>query len=288
MDLKRLVNRVKIKLSRMEDWSGDWVHFSDSEIVNMNPNQFHQDPLGVYLFPKEFKTEGQGWKEKKFKYHVKFKGGRVLDFEDISLDKSKEIVTSMISDKKKRDVFLEEIESSKNPRYRFYELVRQNFMGSPAKFNKALRDLGYDAVFDDTKTIHPSEIQLIILNPSKIRVTGVDIQKSGSGYKEVEEVTKKLKSFLEEYGEVSVDKTKKGKGNEVYSRVRVKKNKDEAVWVVSTWFFRKVLQGVSINLSYDTKGLTSQVSWGGHVDESLDTEDAFKVVKKAMDKIFKE
>lgn len=288
MKLYKLIEKVKVKLSRMEDWSGDWVHFSDSEIVNMNPNQFHQDPLGVYLFPKEFKTEGQGWKEKKFKYHIKFKGGKVLDFADISLAKSKEIVSTMISDNKKRDVFLEEIENSKNQRYRFYELVRQHFMGSPAKFNKALRDLGYDAVFDDTKTIHPSEIQLIVLNPSKIKVTGVDIQKSGSGYKEVEEVTKKLKNFLEDYGDVSFEKTKKDKKDGVLSRVRVKKNKVEAVWVVSPWIFRKVLQGVSVNLSYDTKGLTSQVSWGGHTDESLDTKEVFKVVKKAMDKIFKE
>lgn len=289
MDKTELIKKVKIKLSRMEDWSGDWVHYSNLEIVNMNPKQFHQDPLGVYLFPKEFNTEGTNWKEKKFKYSVKFKGGKVLDFQDIDLKKAKEITSEMISDKKKRDVFLEEIDNSKNPRYQFYELVRQNFMGSPAKFNKALRDIGYSAVFDDTKTIHSSEVQLIVLDPSKLKVTGVEILKSGSGYKEVEEVTKKLKEFLKDYGSVSTEKTKKKKkGEDVFSRVIVEKDKKEAVWSVTTWFFRKVLQGVAIHLDYDTEGLFHERSWGGHVNESLDPKDALKDVKRAMDKIFKQ
>jgi len=287
VDILRVIQLVKKKIARMEDWSGDWVHYSNAEIVNMNPKQFHQDPLGVYLFPKEFKTEGTTWKEKKYKYLVKFKGGKVLDFSDIDIKKAKEITSKVISEEKKRDVFLEEIDNSKNPRYRFYELVRQNFMGIPAKFNKALRDMGYDAVFDDTKTIHSSEVQLIVLNPSKIKVTSVEIQKNGSGYKEVEAISKKLENFLKDYGDVSLGKLKKNKEKDVFVRLEVSKGNIEVTWSVTTWFFRKVLQGVSVHLDYDSNGLYHNRSFGGHVDETLDTTHAFKDVKYVMEKLFK-
>jgi len=270
----------------MEDWSGEWTHYSNIQIVSMNPKQFHQDPLGIYFFPKEYKTQG-GWKEKTYKYTAKFKGGKVLDFADIDIKKAKDITSKVVTDSKKRDVFLEEIDKSKNPIHRFYELVRQNFMGSPAKFNKVLRELGYDAVFDDTKTIHPSEVQLIVLNPSKIKVTDLEIQKSGSGYKDVLSVSKKLKDFLKDYGEVVDEKPKKTKDNNVSARITVKKGDDKAVWSVTTWFFRKVLQGVSIHLNFDSEMMFTKRSYGGHVDETQDISPPLKDVKHVMDTVFK-
>jgi hypothetical protein len=59
--------------SSLDQWSGRWVHYSDVNKLGINPKQFHQDVMGIYFFPEEFKTSGTIWQKMKYKFTVDIK-----------------------------------------------------------------------------------------------------------------------------------------------------------------------------------------------------------------------
>src|SRR5258708_4794494 len=68
-----------IIIESLKDWEGDWVHYSDESYMKINPQPFHQDPAGIYLFPEKFQPHFN-WPEEKYKFIVRLKPGlRVLD-----------------------------------------------------------------------------------------------------------------------------------------------------------------------------------------------------------------
>jgi len=201
---EKVTSRYLIRAS-LQDWSGEWVHYSDVNKLGVYPGQFHRDPAGVYLFPKEFKTSGTCWKGKKYKFTVKVKeGAKILDLSKLSKTDLENIL-------KKLDIpntAEEEINAD-----RFWDVLRNyytNKLNSPGAWNKALRSLGYDAIFDDTDSIHVSEVQLVALTPAVLKILDVQTQNIKRGqYDRMKTHLDLLAKDLAPYGETKIDLKKK-------------------------------------------------------------------------------
>jgi len=93
------------------------------------------------------------------------------------------------------------------------QIWNSGYMTSQAKLNKNLRNLGYDAIFDDTKSIHSAEVQLVVLDPRNVKVIE-RVDSSGSGYKEIVMVMDHIVKMAKEQGyKVIVEKPKLKKGD---------------------------------------------------------------------------
>jgi hypothetical protein len=203
---------MKTNIKKIEaeykNWLGNWIHFSKAPYLKINPSQFHNDPSGIYLFPESFEPVGH-WDTYPYKFVVEVPSSlRVLDLAKMSRQQAIDFVEHHLGpldedDKKK-------LETVENYQDRVWEMVwnSSKFLGKPAKWNKALRDLGYDAVFDDTGSIHNSEVQLIVLDPRKIKIVQM-ITQSDSGYEDVLFVMEHVVRYLKPHGKVEVSVPKK-------------------------------------------------------------------------------
>lgn len=234
----------------LSDWSGEWVHYSKTPMMSINPNPFHHDPLGIYFFPKEFETKG-GWSEEyPYKFSAKIDpSAKILDLSNISQEYLEKILQ-----KASPEVFNDyenyvEQYPPKNMHKRVdmaWEMLSAYYtyksgMGKIlASFNKLFREMGYDAIFDDTGSIHSYEVQLLVLNPRIIKLIGMET-KSGSGFNEVTMLVDMIVDECKKYGEVSASQPKKINYNDwgkiistIKSTVKVE-NKDKiATFTIST------------------------------------------------------
>lgn len=199
-------------LASYSDWSGEWVHYSNINKIGINPQQFHMDLAGVYLFPKEFKTRGTLWREKKFKFTVKISGNaKVLDLSKLSENDLQELLDKLNikpfpNHPLNADTFWDTLQN-------YYCLRDKKNVG---KWNGDFRRLGYDAVFDDTGSIHTAEVQLVVLNPKIIKIIDVETQSIKRGqFDRIQKASDYLVSLLKPYGKVEVDIKKK---MELYSK----------------------------------------------------------------------
>ena len=213
-----LTNGLKESLSY---WSGLWVHYSNHPMITINPKQFHQDPAGIYFFPEEFDTNGI-WHKYEYKYVAKIKpDANILDLSNVSKEHIIEILKKASPDVYTK--FLAHLEMyppandykfvdaawEKLVAYYSYESGNGRILSS---FNKLFRSFGYDAIFDDTKSVHIAEVQLIVLNPSIIKL--VDVQKrKGTGFYDMQNLLKMVVDECEKYGVVEVSPPKKTKTN---------------------------------------------------------------------------
>lgn len=230
--LIRSLHRV---LASFESWSGRWVHYTDVNKLGINPSQFHADVAGLYFFPEEHKTSGTLWKKKKYKISVTvLPNAKVLDLSKLTSANMKEILSKL-------EILAEPKDSDD-----FWEILKNSFTLSPklsrlsgsVKWNKAFRQLGYDAIFDDTNAIHVSEPQLVVLNPKVIKVIDVEYQNPQRGqFARIAQYQKDLKRVLEDFGVVTLETPKKYKewlGNEkrLKGRVTLQTKNEPLVWEI--------------------------------------------------------
>lgn len=213
-------NESKKIQSEYSDYeSGEWVHYSNFPELKINPQQFHQDPSGVYLFPENFHPASM-WKLMKYKFIVSLPlpKDKVLDLSKVTKEKATEYLRKLDLSHKINDEYLNE-----NPARHFWGILREHYGKSrAASWNKDIRTiLGFDAVFDDTKAIHSNEKQLLLLNTKLIKNISREDQ-SDSGYSDTQKVISRISSVLSEYGEVEIEPIKKQKQwGETYLRSKV-------------------------------------------------------------------
>jgi hypothetical protein len=282
----------------MEEWdTGIWVHYSKIPEVKINPQQSHQDPTGIYLFPESFKAEG-GWYGFPYKFRCQVNLSNTLDLSSLSEKDSVRIYETLVP-KEKRGFVPMDFRRVKHADV-MWEGLRVYFIHvaqGPGAWNKALRNLGYDSVFDDTGSIFSNEVQLLVLDPRKVKVIERIDQKT-TGFDRVTEVTEKLAKLLEPYGEVTVTKPKKQKfggnrsGKEIQSHVEVKSGDKHLSWQVSTQFLASkdvVPTWVYVYLSWGAEKLRQGGSVGASFEWNKypwDYSSLEKTVKKAADAEF--
>jgi len=289
--MRNILIKVLKAIATLEDWSGRWVHYSEVPYLKVNPDQFHGDPAGIYLFPEEFKTKGR-WENFPYKFVVELpKDANVLDLARVSRDEMIELVEHCFGyigrtlDAEERD----HLEKAQDYQDYGWGIIRNSkFMTRQAKWNKALRDLGYDAVFDDTGAVHSSEVQLIVLHPRKLKIVDM-VRKSGSGFKELTDTTNHLVGLLTKYGEITVKEPKKRKGNwtrdlVLSSEVTVENDDKYATYKLTVQMDKKVPMGIQVSLAYSEPRL----GYGSGGDYSFNKKEYnFDRLLTDADKIFK-
>jgi len=181
-----------------EDWKGNWIHYSKQPQITINPQQFHSDIAGIYLFPEKFDPMPH-WKTYPYKFIVSVPNNmRILDLGKIKegdwmvlikkLNLEKQWKESSFYDKKK-DSFQRHFSDD------MWDFLKNEYSLKPGKWNSDFRKLGYDAIFDDTKSVHIKEDQLIVLDPRIIKVLKME-QRSGSGFEGVKMVTNRILDML--------------------------------------------------------------------------------------------
>jgi hypothetical protein len=195
-----------------------WVHYTSTPFLKFNPKQSHNDPSGIYLFPEEFKAKSDYWMAKKYKFIVEVPSDlMVLDLSKLTAQEGYDILKKITKTPKKLQAVFQRMKNAeagtdkyyKNAAYPFWEFLRNEvFIGKPASWNKSFRNLGYDAIFDDTGTIHSKEDQLLILNPTRMKIINMDIR-GGSGYEGVKLVSERLIKMLKQYkGHLKVERSR--------------------------------------------------------------------------------
>jgi len=194
-------------ISKYTDWDNIWVHYTKEPYIKINPQAMHRDPAGIYLFPNKFETAPL-WQSYPYKFIVEVpKNLKVLDFSLLSREDMLELARNVCS-KEIGEEYTNLILKGDHFLSNGWEIMWMQYLGRSGEFNKKFRDLGYDAIFDDTRTIHSSEIQLLLLNPRKVKVIEM-IKKTDSGYNDVLLVMDYVEELCENYGKVTVKKPKK-------------------------------------------------------------------------------
>lgn len=196
--------------SKYTDWDNLWVHYTKEPYIKVNPKSMYRDPAGIYLFPAKFEP-AQMWVSFPYKFIVSVpKNLKVLDFATLDRQSALKLVVNIlgkdISPEEKRDI----LEEKKDYLGYAWETMYQRFYGKAGDFNKRFRALGYDAIFDDTRTIHSAEIQLLILDPRKIKVIEMKRQ-TDSGYDDVILVMDYVAELAANFGKVTTKLPKKEK-----------------------------------------------------------------------------
>lgn len=223
--------------------TGVWIHYSNHPDMKIHPQQFHQDPAGIYLFPESFKPEGS-WFKMRHKFKVKSLATNVLDLSTLTKESAVEMLKKMVPEKH-HSAYEDEIQKASDPIDTWWEMLKAYFVHvkgrAAGEWNKAFRNLGYDAIFDDTGSIMGNEVQLLVLDPSKVKVIE-RVDQGSTGFEEVTEVANKLAEMLRAYGEVSLVPPKRQKptwstgARDLEARVEVKNGDKYLNWTVSTRF----------------------------------------------------
>lgn len=241
------------------EWdTGVWVHYSKEPFLKVNPRQLHQDPAGIYFFPEKFEAKGQ-WRLFPHKFRASVDRLNVLDLSKLSGEDAADIYEKVVPEGARKlsreDFVARPLHPSPDPASTLWDALREHFVlgkgrqGGQAGFgawNRALRNAGYDAVFDDTGAIHAVEVQLIVLDPTKVDVIERVDQRS-SGFDEMGEVTKALADLLASYGTVKVEEPRRRRGmwssssTKLSASVRVEKVGDPDTY--ASWGIEPVFSG---------------------------------------------
>lgn len=169
MRIHEILNEQVITESLRDYTGGRWVHYTDHDMLTVNSRKSHSDPKGIYFFPENFKPISW-WVAKKNCFSVAIKpDARILDLSAID----EEGIWSLVKAVGAEDIFAGYIkmyppENTHKMLDMAWDMMKQKMMSDTGKWNAILRHQGWDAVFDDTKSIHTSETQLLVLNPSII------------------------------------------------------------------------------------------------------------------------
>jgi 8-oxo-dGTP pyrophosphatase MutT (NUDIX family) len=175
-----------------------WVHHSDHTELKFNYKKFHQDPIGIYFFPEQFRTGGS-WHVKPYKFTAKLKPeAKVLD---ISLVKTVEDVKNLFKEldyEPDNPEYYKDLETAGKPSKWAWGHLQEKFQGRAGAFTKKFLDAGYDAIFDDSDTIFSGEDQLIVLKPKMLaNIKRIDL--TATGYKEISKAREVILEILKNY-----------------------------------------------------------------------------------------
>jgi GNAT superfamily N-acetyltransferase len=278
--------------SSLSDWSGDWIHYSKHPEVKVNPKTFFKDPAGIYLFPKEFKTIG-GWTYYPYKFEVKLKPNlKVLDLSTLDRGGIADLIERMRLTDKEREIITEYVAKAEDKRAVDYwwEMLTNTHTSRQGELNKKFRELGYDAIFDDTSSIHNAEVQMLVLNPSGI-ASYRQVDETPSLFKVLTEVTEAVRAACEPYGSVKVEGPKKNRAGKLESYLICINGDSRTHWQITPRYFgdEKIPREISIYLSYDTAGLRDQMSRGdsvGFLNWKEKWPDAAEEINSVLRKVF--
>jgi hypothetical protein len=210
-----------------------WVHFTDHPMLSFNPKGFHQDPLGLYFFPADHVPKAAMWNEKKYKFVVRLKpDARVLYWADVSDEQIEQLLLATNA----KEHFTTSIaqyppKSRKDLLDRVWEYMRMAYMRSvPAAWTKVLLRW-FDAIYDDTGSIHSSEpMQLLVLNPRMLQIVDMQHQKLPV-FAAMQKVIKDIAALSAPYGEVEIEGPRRPtrrdySDNDMQATVRVTRSKE--------------------------------------------------------------
>lgn len=240
----RFKEYYNLYLESLNDWSGEWVHYTDVPYLSFNPKAFHSDPTGIYFFPKEFNPVSS-YSSKKYKFSAKLKpDAKVLDFSKITREEM-----TRLADLAGVEKFIE-IDD-------LYGSLKEvfNMTEGPNKkagsFNRFFFNAGYDAIFDDIDIVYgKSEKQLIVLNPKCLTDVEMHINKYPI-YDEMNISSKEIIERLTPYSD-SVENSEIKKEKEGW----IRNDKDELVpdYVIKKYMsFNKGKNYVTI-VAYSNRG----------------------------------
>lgn len=284
-----LIKALRQVIAKYEDWSGIWVHYTDINKLGVNPKQFHQDPAGIYLFPEEFKTKGSLWQKKKFVFTLEIKpNAKILDLGALS-EKEKLDLAGKLEVPLEEDFFKRKYVGNRS----WWESLKNKYIlqiNAPgaAKWTKDFRKLGYDAIFDDKKTIHVAEVQLLVFNPKILKVIKV-VERSGSGgiHKKIKDHQKLVAEYSKPYGEIEIKpvRTKRGWGNDpnyLVGELKFTKGDAYIYWGISCqnghWMSLSVLYASEKPSGYSL----------GSLVKPYDKKDIERAVKRAIEYVLGE
>lgn len=203
----RRLGRSPALTESIRDWSGEWVHMTDVPYLKINPDPSHSDPLGLYFFPVSFQPNSY-WAKKPYRFTMALKpDARVLDLADLDEDGVRRLVAG--AGERASAQFAASIEQYPPKREhdladRAWEVLQSFYARRGAAFNKMLRGIGYDAVFDDTGSIHNSEVQLLVLDPRVMARVTMERNKPNA-YRTMLRVIGEVEAMARRFGPVTVE-----------------------------------------------------------------------------------
>lgn len=203
----------------LADWGNEWVHYSDHPMLTINQNQFHQDPAGIYFFPAKIQPEASMWHDKAYRYTAQLKpGARVLDVSTITDQQINQLVQAAgphVVEQFNAYIAQYPPDSISKKFHMAWERIRAWFAYEGGKtrqfssFNAMIRRLGWDAIFDDTGSIHVGEPQqLLVLNPRVLTNVRMDRQ-SGGSFAGMQRLYQDILAIAQRYGQVEASPIRK-------------------------------------------------------------------------------
>ncbi len=172
------------------EYSG--VHFSKTNQLSFNLNPHHYDPIGIYVFPKQYVLQGgleknQGFARNNYAFLIQeTSSAKVLNL-NINIQTAEDLLTKMGIDKNLLNS--EEIyhNSNKNtPGHRFWGVLEhirnKNNLSKNMSWNSFFNKIGYNALYDPgLGIVHYNEpSQIVYLDHKAYEV--VDVIKNDNNY----------------------------------------------------------------------------------------------------------
>lgn len=223
----------------LADWrSGRWVHYSDHPMLSFNyTRRFHQDPLGLYFFPEEHDAVVPLYRHRRYRFTAALKPEtNVLDVATMTEDDLDRLIDAAGPETRLQydDARARWPENSIVKRFDSAWSIMTQTIGAygrgAAVWNRAIRSCGWDAVFDDTGSIHVSEPQLLVLNPRVITDVRMELQRTDA-FAQVQKVVDDLVEVCRPFGEVEATPVRRsqprwGGGPRISAQVDVRRGQD--------------------------------------------------------------
>lgn len=227
MEFKNFINEsVKEYLPQLIQYLKDspddlLVHFSNTEKVGINPKPSHNDPVGIYTFPKKYVLSSDFKKNthffgKPYIHILKLKSNtNILNLSHLTMREVDDMLEKMgIKEFKDKKHFRDR--NNNLPGQILWDTIEKslenNYKNKNISWNKLFNKAGkFDAIQDDGDAIiHMNEpSQVVILNPNayvKVREFETEIPKSykGLAYKIMQQISVQL------FGGVRITSTRSG------------------------------------------------------------------------------
>lgn len=169
------------------------VHFSPSEQLSFNLKPFHYDPIGIYVFPKNYMLQGgleknQGFARKYYAFLIEeTPNAKVLSL-DMTLQDAENLLTKMGVDKNllNSDEIYHNTINSNTPGHKFWGVLehirKKDQMSKNMSWNSFFAKTGYNVLYDPgLGVVHSNEpTQIIYLDHKAYKV--VDVIKNNNNY----------------------------------------------------------------------------------------------------------
>jgi hypothetical protein len=269
----------------ISDWGTNWVHFTKHPMLTIHPRGSHQDPAGIYFFPASITPAAEMWRTMPYKFTASIKpGAPILDIAQITEDQIHQMINAAGPEPQAQFAdYLTRYPPADMPKmFHLAWGILQQYYGfglkkarQYASFNAMLRSLGWQAIFDDTGSIHSGEKeQLLVLDPRILTNIRME-QKSGSGFPVVQQIVQEIETLGRQYGTVTRTQITKpnsqtsswdGNGNLLNCRVEIHNPNDENNYVTILVYIRKDYPDrVSASIQYSNPSL----GYGSGIEYSI-------------------